>query len=454
MLWNPSVRNSVARRSPSAARLVAFVRISAPAIAVVLFGVMALKGDPAPTPNTLYDPHPDQLWNRLNATLFDRTAQDGKHYGLDELDILYWHRTHHLLTGPSHRDALAVLDEFNRTHGEQSIHDPLPRALLQRDLWQLFDWSAAPGHDGQGSRELQARLAVAIRRLALTTNEIAALPDNYARAEAGRLPDLPPGLFQTNGDWVGVRDESDSLTTPTHVAQFDGHSVFHVLVRLPGGRPAALAYLDQLRRFEPQWVYQTNRDFVATTKSPRQILALNPDLPQFPANTEWALVRRMCVIDTEGHIQPTPVTETIQLRRYREIKRIFQVTQSAQQFSEFKLDRLQKGALRAIGQNEKGFPFVHFMGMGIDPFEDSFGDPTNAPPRDSARYRGEDLKTCFTCHNDRGIFSVNSYTRFLTSSARGPADLTPLDLERDTRGAIYWKQTQYNWGLLQGIWNH
>src|SRR3954463_9242120 len=62
--------------------------------------------------STVYDPNPKHLWNRLNETLFDRIAPDSKQYGLDELDILYWGRTTHLLTEPSHQRTLAVLDEF------------------------------------------------------------------------------------------------------------------------------------------------------------------------------------------------------------------------------------------------------------------------------------------------------------------------------------------------------
>ena len=35
---------------------------------------------------------------------------------------------------------------------------------------------------------------------------------------------------------------------------------------------------------------------------------------------------------------------------------------------EFQMNRLQNCELREIGQNEKGFNFVHFHGIGIDPF--------------------------------------------------------------------------------------
>jgi len=44
----------------------------------------------APDENTIYDPNPSHLWNRLNETLFVRMAQDTKKYGLDELGILFW----------------------------------------------------------------------------------------------------------------------------------------------------------------------------------------------------------------------------------------------------------------------------------------------------------------------------------------------------------------------------
>src|SRR5438067_1994115 len=85
-----------------------------------------------------------------------------------------------------------------------------------------------------------------------------------------------------------------------------------VMLRLPEGRHAALANLGQLRSFERPWAY---------TKQPgaaRESLLLDPEIPQFPTNTQWGLVRRMCVIDTEGRVQPTPVTESIQVRRYLE----------------------------------------------------------------------------------------------------------------------------------------
>jgi hypothetical protein len=439
-------------------------------IAAVLFSAIVLKASDTPDGNTNYDPDPNHLWNRLNETLFERTAQDGKKYGLDELDILYWGRTTNLLAGTSHHKALAILDEFIHTHGEKQIHDPLKRALLQRDLWELFDWSTgytSSPNEKLARRELQSRLAIAIRRLALTTNEIAALPDNYARTTKNSAPDLPTGLNQTNGDWLSVSDQNDLPTVPSHVASFRGHSTFQVLVHFPERRQAAIAYLDQLRRFEHVWIYVTNDSSFATTNEPREILSLNPNLPQFPTNTDWALIRRMCVIDADGNIRPTPVMESVQMRPCCGIgDPTFEMVTNMDgsldsdrippvRFYEFQMNRRENCELREIGQNEKDFNFVHFMGKGIDQFEYT---PRNASNEvevlDSARLQSVTLDTCRQCHRGPGLLSVNSYTRFLSfsESSQRPANLIPLDFNREIESTIFWKQRQFDWGLLQGLW--
>jgi hypothetical protein len=440
-------------------------------IAAVLFNVITLKASDAPDANTIYDPNPNHLWNQLNETLFERTAQDGKQFGLDELDILYWGRTTNLLAGTSHREALAILDEFIHTHGEKQIHDPLKRALLQRDLWELFDWStgyASSPNEKLARRELQSRLATAIRRLALTTNEIVALPDNYAQTAKISAPDLPAGLNQTNSDWLSVSDQNDLLTVPTHVASFRGHSTFQVLVHFPEGRQAAIAYLGQLRRFEHVWIYVTNDSPFVTTNEPHEVLSLNPNLPQFPTNTEWTLVRRMCVIDTDGKIQPTAITESIQMRRIGIGDPTFEMVTNMDgsldsdrippvHFYEFQMNRRQNCRLRELGQYEKGFNFVHLMGMGFDQFQYTSRNASNeVEVLDSAKLQSVTLDTCIQCHSGRSLFSVNSYTRslsFFSESPQRPANLTPLDFNREIENTIDWKQRQFDWGLLQGLWH-
>lgn len=44
-----------------------------------------------------------------------------------------------------------------------------------------------------------------------------------------------------------------------------------------------------------------------------------------------------------------------------------------------------------------------------------------------------------------GIFSPRHFSR--------PTDLTVAGVEKESAGMILWKQQQYDWGLLQGLWS-
>jgi hypothetical protein len=94
------------------------------------------------------------------------------------------------------------------------------------------------------------------------------------------------------------------------------------------------------------------------------------------------------------------------------------------------------------------------MGKGIDPFESSAHNQSQEQkPRDSATLQTALLGTCFQCHSARGVFSVLSYTGFVgPSHSDRPATLAPVEIAREARSTIYWKQRQYNWGLLHGLW--
>jgi len=342
---------------------------------LLLAGLASVTESSVAGESTPYDPNPSHPWNRLNETLFQRTAQDGKKYGLDELDILYWYRTTNLLVGASHDRAIAVLDHFIQTHADQTVRDPLKRAFLQRDLWQLFDWLAKPWPADPYAtqrRNLESRLAVVIRRLALTTNEIASLPDNYALTDRHLAPDLPRGLFQTNGDWISVSADpyANSEIAPLHDHNSSGHSAFLVFFKEPQGRSAALSYLNQLRSSEHFWIYVTNNSPFVTTNDPHEILTLNTNLPEFPAGTRWALARRLLLIDSNGNLQPTHIIESIQMRRYVSLsppKLLLATNESggvslepvpAQDFYEFQMDRRQNGALREIAAGEVGIEML------------------------------------------------------------------------------------------------
>ena len=218
---------------------------------------------------TLYDPDPQHLWNRLYAAIFLRVDAAGNRFGPDDLDLLLWTETSHLLTEPSYGRAIHVLDEFLDSHGEKLVPDPAKRGVLQRDLWAASDWTIRMGNLGAGAgkdaamnervRRLQSRLAAVCKRLALSREQIAALPDNYAATVAARkfapafdpanpdTPFLPPDIFDQDGPWVCLGNANERPLASQHVDGSDGRSAFFAFLRLPGGRAATVAYLDKIK---------------------------------------------------------------------------------------------------------------------------------------------------------------------------------------------------------------
>ena len=431
---------------------------------VAMLGQEMVKGDSPGGASTIYDASPQHLWNRLNDTLFIRTGTNGIKYGYDQIDPLIWELTEFPLKGDTHRRVVAVLDEFLQGHGEKLVRDPLKRAWLQHDLWFLFDWVAMHANETATAREqkeLETRLAEVIRRLELTPQEIEALPDNYERAHTNAaLNGFADGLFKPKGDWAFFGISDDEQIAPLHDRSFGGRSTFAVAARFPGGQAEAEAYVAQLTLFAPWWVAvtNTNRFFTGTNNdlslpTTNVEAILNRGLPQFPAGTVWALVRRMCVIDTAGEIEPTHLVENIQARRFVEIN--LHPTNGmnehfGQEVAEFIMDRRHGGELRAPGPDEQDFLTVHFFSMGFDPFEP--GGPGRAVA-ELDRFRRTVLTDCYSCHASPGIASVNSVTaRFGNSRLTAIPLYVTEGMGREELFTSRWKHGQFDWGLLQGIW--
>jgi hypothetical protein len=408
----------------------------------------------------LYDQRPDHIWNRLYRQFYVRHARDGKKFGYDELDPLLWSETKYLIGGPSHRQAVNLLDEFLSRRGEKLITDPLKRAMFQRDLWAIFDW-LSQGDDHPLERgELLARLAQVIRRLALPSDQIKLLPDNYAAAVDARAfpvqyqPDshetafLPSDLFQAGGSWIVIGDTNGRSAAPAHLrsSPFGGRSTFLILMRLPGRREVTTAYLQRLREFPQPWIYNTG-----STRDVEPLIP-NPDLPQFPAGTQLALVRRMVLIDNQGNLTPTRLTESVQIRVYRSIPKGAEIrslgARATQDGFEFRLSRrklfgAETGGLKAVLRDEKDF--ILFRAHGIDWFEQADG----ASPENS---QGAILDQCASCHASPGIHSVLSYSeRRFEPSLRPPA-LAETSITNEEYMTTSWKRRQYDWGLLKGLW--
>ena len=308
-------------------------------LALLLVGA-GLRGAPAPpnggppstpaAPDPLYHPDPNHLWNRVHAALFVRTGPDGRTYGHDRLEPLLWAQSKHLADGPAADRAVAVLEEFVRTNGERLVDDPLKRAVLQRDLWLVFNGLSRDTADGgvdPAAERLGLPLAAVIRRLALPPEQVAKLPDTYAAAVASKRfadrfdpdqpdrPYLPPDLFVADGPWACV-GRPDGPAAPMHLQETGTNrftnSVFFVFVKLPGGRAASLDFVARVRAVA-QPMLPVAVDEAGRTSPPTQ----NPALPPLPKGTEVALVRRALLVDAGRSVVASPLAEGVQVRVYR-----------------------------------------------------------------------------------------------------------------------------------------
>ena len=111
-------------------------------LVVVLLPFAALSVPP------VADPDPQHVGNRLLRHLYSRTTTDGKTYDEESLEPFLFQTSRFLTDGESHRQALALLDEFAKAQAAKPVADPLRRAVLQRDLWAVFAITAgAPRQD-------------------------------------------------------------------------------------------------------------------------------------------------------------------------------------------------------------------------------------------------------------------------------------------------------------------
>lgn len=386
----------------------------------------------------LYGGTPNHLWDRVHRLFYERAGADGPS---DDVDPLLWRETKHLLTGPSHAQAVRLLDEFLDTGGEKLIADPLKRAVFQHDLWAVFDWLVEAEANPTAREALMVRVARVMRRVAISKEEIERLPDNYAAAIAsGALPDrfdpaqrdrafLSRDLLAAGGSWMEVGGNNPAASQ--HAAEI-GRSAFSIRWRLPEGEAATLEYFRTLWDVADPFVLDRFVD------DGERRVALNPSLPPPPSGTHIALVRSMLLVDRTGAIVPAPLTEKIQLRV---------VTNTQPAFFEIRMRRRrlfggEAGGLEAIRPGDRAY--LTFSSKGMDPLEVATG-PARA---------GEILQGCPLCHQlSTPVESVLSIRRLLRPQ-------TLVDPRHPRWGrwftqrnvAAERKSQRAEWGRLQGIW--
>lgn len=383
----------------------------------------------------LFDPEAGHPWDRLHRFFYVREVANGQTYAHHGPDAPFGREGTFLVEGPSHTKALEALDIFLKARDDERVDDPLKRALLQRDLWYVFDKlaepppaNAEPDRDPIADRQpqrraVQKRLAQVMRRLEQPAARLRALPDNYAIAvKSGTFPSafdprhpdrpyLPPDLRPDGGgDWILISPQSTWLAAPRHAQFAGGRSVFLPLLRLPDGRKQAEEYLTRM---------PADRD---------------QGFEQLPDGSQVALVRRMLLVDDTGGLQATPVTESVQLRIF---------PKGAEQRSfEFTLDRAGllsgRGGLRAVGADEG-----EYFGFDAGPNNqfDPFGGERAPEPNGI-------LSRCIGCHRGEKLFGIITLGFGLIRGYQG-ADQTDLATQvRHTKGI---KKNGFSWGLLQGL---
>ncbi len=394
-----------------------------------------LASSPARSADCLFDPDPGHVWNRLHRFLYVRTYGSGQTFACDGLEAPLGRAGRFLIDGPTHREVIALLDEFLRTDAEKRIKNPLKRALLQRDLWYVFDklaettpltldFQADPADRQPERRAVGLRLAQVMRRLELSEEEIRSLPDNYAAAVRSGVypsefdprradrPFLPADLLAPDSPWIEIDRGTTGGGTPAaaeHSRKTEGRALFLPLLRLPGGRQAAKDYVYRLRPGEG-------------------VLPL-------PPGAMVALVRRTVLVNDKGRLQETRLTEGLEMRTFPGPRE--------QHYYAWSLDRAallsgKAGGLRALKPDDSD-PFHMFLGTGLaDPFERG-SPPALQPP----------LRNCFACHpREAGIFSINTFGGNRNEGWQGAA-LTSRAAQAELTFSR--KQLGFSWGLLQGM---
>jgi hypothetical protein len=410
------------------------------------------------------DPDPQHVGNRLIRHLYTRTDQDGKLVDAEGLEPVFVQHSKFLTEGASHRQAVALLDEFVKAQADRPITDPLRRALFQRDLWGVFAITAGQAervlveepsgkiyHTEQvydpgdakleripQRRELQRRLARAIQAVALTPEEIKALPDNLEAAiRSGTYPTkfdprkptrpfLPPELVAADGAWVPIANwrRDDGLAAPQHMAFTKGRSVFLVLIRVPQGRAAAEAFVKAVD--------------AACIKGDK--------LPAVPKDAQTALLRRMVLVDNQGRLHQTRLTEAVEMRVYSGDELLGHPLAFHLRRDDLVAGRA--GGLHAVGQEQ----IARFDFQISGPLAFLTRDPLEGEKPYGKPYRL--METCSGCHRrksdakDADILSIVT----LHAGRQEQMGVHVTTAEEQWRATADWTRRSYTWGLLQGMW--
>jgi hypothetical protein len=166
----------------------------------------------------------------------------------------------------------------------------------------------------------------------------------------------------------------------------------------------------------------------------------------------------------------SPLTESVQLRVYREVPQI--TTQSLrtaldggraqtwQTFHEFRLSRSElfagrAGGLRPVSPDERDFRTPFFLWYR-DEFENPEYRGTHPPGRSFLEASQSPIKEdCVACHSLPGIASFNSYFNYrgnlVDATVARPFSLSEMSESEVAGAAVKWKESRPNWTALRKL---
>jgi hypothetical protein len=202
-----------------------------------------------------------------------------------------------LLTDAVYPDFAKVL---NDALNESTPRSTVARALMQNDLWGAYDgffytlvdpFEAEYGQRRRAFLDLIARL---IKKIALTSEEIKTLPDNYSAAVRN---DPLPDVFRKDSGWIEVQ----WFPEREHDSSAGFRRVSRVFLK-PAHPPRDVQkFLDA----------QPGRDEASFGRVPNPVADLDG----------VALVTQLLLIDTDGNLHPTSLTSEVQVRHFEKTEK-------------------------------------------------------------------------------------------------------------------------------------
>ena len=376
-------------------------------------------------------------YDELYDIIMVRTHSDGKAYGHNEVAPFIYGRSKFPFDDETFPKLMAALDRFNALPQEKiEGYGDVKRALLQGHLWAVFD-ATMPRPDSKPPthldrrRTVQKMLATLIGRVALTKEEILALPDTRAATiESGGYPQqhdptdrfkpfLPADLYAQDSSWVCLGKVDQYSMDHARMARW--RSAFFQFVRLPDGREATLEYIKKLNAREV-----------------------------FPVGTQFALIEQAFLVSDEGELVLSPLINNIQLRAYlnvtlTELEAQPDATQCVAEFVMQPRQLMQgKAAMKAVEPEDRRYKTFDITGGRVDMFENQGGA--------AIRHMQPRLRQCINCHgrSKPGVRSLGDFMHGdrmadrLTFEAGSPVKIA------QAIAAV--KREDGTWKKLQGFW--